>query len=155
MFYDDCANYFINDFRNVHSSRPFPGIEGFGKGEFLALNLLDASDCRLSAGDLSARMMISSARVAAMLGRLEEKGYVTRDIDPVDRRRIMITLTDKGKESFKKHREMMKKMLVGIFEKMGEKDATELVRLVARFSQLMGDEMKEGKVESFSVSAVK
>jgi len=145
MNYEKCADKIMEDFRNSKNRNPFGRIEGIAKGEFFALALLVEKGCPITAGELSEEMMISSARVAAMLGRLEEKGSIIREIDPSDRRRIVVTLTDKGIASFDERHREMKKNLARVFKAMGEKDTTEFMRLFKRFAELMDDE--KGKTE--------
>lgn len=46
--------------------------------------------------DLAAHMGVTSATMSTAIGRLVEQGYVTRVLDPVDRRKVQIRLTDAG-----------------------------------------------------------
>ncbi|NUW43387.1 MarR family transcriptional regulator [Nonomuraea rhodomycinica] len=50
----------------------------------------------LSAGDLSAAAMVSSAALTNRVDRLVGKGLVDRAVDPGHRRRVLISLTDQG-----------------------------------------------------------
>ncbi|HVV11306.1 MarR family winged helix-turn-helix transcriptional regulator [Amycolatopsis sp.] len=51
---------------------------------------------RLSAGALLATMRLTSGGVTKRVAGLERKGLVRRDIDPGDRRQILVSLTDEG-----------------------------------------------------------
>jgi DNA-binding MarR family transcriptional regulator len=50
----------------------------------------------LQAKHLIERIQLSGSRLTRILESLEEHGYVTRTIDPKDRRSITVTLTKKG-----------------------------------------------------------
>ncbi|GAA2284603.1 MarR family transcriptional regulator [Nonomuraea roseoviolacea subsp. roseoviolacea] len=50
----------------------------------------------LSAGDLSAAAMVSSAALTNRVDRLVAKGLVDRAVDPDHRRRVLISLTEPG-----------------------------------------------------------
>jgi len=50
----------------------------------------------LQAKHLVERIQLSGSRLTRILETLEEHGYVTRTIDPKDRRSITVTLTKKG-----------------------------------------------------------
>ncbi|MEV4253080.1 MarR family winged helix-turn-helix transcriptional regulator [Spirillospora sp. NPDC049652] len=50
----------------------------------------------LCAGDLSAAAMVSSASLTNRVDRLLAKGLVERGVDPAHRRRVLISLSDKG-----------------------------------------------------------
>lgn len=51
---------------------------------------------RLSPGDLSATMMITSGTMTNRIDQLEKAGLVTREQNPQDGRSVIIALTDKG-----------------------------------------------------------
>ncbi len=52
--------------------------------------------------ELSRSGAVSSARIAALLGRLEDKGYITRGPDPLNNRQVIVTLSPKGLEVIQK-----------------------------------------------------
>ncbi|NLK22290.1 MAG: MarR family transcriptional regulator [Epulopiscium sp.] len=94
--------------------------------------------------DISNEMNISSARVAAMLNNLENKGLITREIDKSDRRRILVELTQDGIEFTKDRNKTVVNYTVRILKLLGEHDAKELVRIVGRLSEL-GPEIVNNK----------
>jgi DNA-binding MarR family transcriptional regulator len=51
---------------------------------------------QLSAGALTRACQVTSGAISNRLARLEQKGWITRDIDPRDRRHILVTLTSEG-----------------------------------------------------------
>jgi DNA-binding MarR family transcriptional regulator len=51
----------------------------------------------LSLKDLAARMHLSPSTVVGVVDRLIAKGLVVREGDPVDRRRVCLSLSDQGK----------------------------------------------------------
>ena len=50
----------------------------------------------MTAGELSSRLSMTTSRVAAVLGILEKKGLLERENDAVDRRRVLVSLTQAG-----------------------------------------------------------
>jgi len=46
--------------------------------------------------DLAHHMGVTAATMSLAVGRLVERGYVTRVLDPVDRRKVQLRLTDAG-----------------------------------------------------------
>lgn len=71
---------------------------GLATGEFDLLATLRRSGppYRLTPGALVAASMVTSGAVTARLDRLVEKGLVTRETDPANRRSVLVTLTDSG-----------------------------------------------------------
>ncbi|MDX3308962.1 MarR family transcriptional regulator [Streptomyces sp. ME08-AFT2] len=52
--------------------------------------VLQAGEELLTAGDLAARVQVTTGAVTGILNRLERAGYVTRRADPKDRRRVRV-----------------------------------------------------------------
>jgi len=52
----------------------------------------------MSAGELGEATGLSSAATTTMLDRLERKGYVRRERDTVDRRKVLVEMTSHGRE---------------------------------------------------------
>jgi DNA-binding MarR family transcriptional regulator len=73
---------------------------GLNHGEYRLLLRLStrAADHRMSAGDLSKMLALSSGAMTNRLDRLERAGLVRRVPDPRDRRGVLVELTEAGKE---------------------------------------------------------
>lgn len=87
---------------NKHVNREFEetlAVHGLNQGEYrLLLRLATrAADNRMTAGDLSRALMLSSGAMTNRLDRLETAGLIRRVPDPRDRRGVMIELTDEGR----------------------------------------------------------
>ena len=67
-------------------------------GEFFALSLLLLDDAPGCPSGLRRSMGVSSARIAALLKHLEQKGWISRSADEHDERRVNVSLTDAGRE---------------------------------------------------------
>jgi DNA-binding MarR family transcriptional regulator len=49
-----------------------------------------------SAGDLLKESQVTSGAITNRIARLEDRGWVRRDVSPSDRRGVVVTLTDEG-----------------------------------------------------------
>jgi DNA-binding MarR family transcriptional regulator len=75
---------------------------GIGMWEFeVLLALRRAPDQRLSAGDLVRRCQVTSGAITNRIARLAERGWVTREVDPDDRRQVIVALTKSGRRRAK------------------------------------------------------
>lgn len=97
-------------------------------GEFFALSLLlaGAPSCP---SELSRSMGVSSARIAALLKHLEQKGFIQRRADEFDERRVNVSLTDTGRELINERRREAIERVAAALRSLGEEDAREYVRL--------------------------
>ncbi len=111
------------------------GMSQSMKGEALVLQKIYDHGGRVSPGELSQELHMTSPRVAAVLRSLEKKKVVTKSVDPGDRRRFWVELTDLGKEMVKKKRTEFVQDIDDLLDFLGEEDAAELVRLTERVMQ--------------------
>jgi len=62
----------------------------------MMLALRRSPDHRLLAGALQRYSQVTSGAITNRIGRLEEQGWVRRDVDPSDRRQVLVSLTESG-----------------------------------------------------------
>jgi DNA-binding MarR family transcriptional regulator len=114
----------------------FDRYNKFAKGELFILNYLTQCGETALPSEISEKSGSSTARIANALGVLEQKGLITRDMDKKDRRKIIVSITEKGKELIQNERDRLVNSELRIFRAMGEKDAAEFVRLQKRYLDL-------------------
>lgn len=69
--------------------------DGF-KGLFFVLKVLETNDNEVTAGDISLKIGVSTARTAVILNTLESKGYITKGKSNSDARKTIVKLTNEG-----------------------------------------------------------
>ena len=106
------------------------------KGELFVLQYLSSRNAAVFPYELSAALQASTARVSALLGALEKKKQIERDIDKSNRRNILVNITDAGHERVKTEMRIIKESIYLIFSEMGETETAEFLRLTQRFSEL-------------------
>ena len=74
---------------------PDSGVDEYWEIEVL-LTLRRAPDHRASAGDLGRECQVTSGAITNRISRLEKRGWVRRDVDPDDRRQVLVSLTPTG-----------------------------------------------------------
>lgn len=140
MDYERLAERFMGYMHHMRRSHPHRAISRAVQGERQVLQCILEEGGGIRPSLISERMGISTARIAATLNALEQKGWVTRRIDPGDRRRILVDLTPEGRQHAKEaHREVLKEV-AAMLERLGEHDAMEHVRIVGKLVQ----QKKEG-----------
>ena len=113
-----------------------------GKGEMFALHFIYMRSEPVLPSELSAALRSSMARISALLGSLEKKGQVKREINPADRRNILVTLTEAGRQRARREMDYRQTCMAGIFKEMGEADTREFVRLTKLFIELTAKHMR-------------
>jgi DNA-binding MarR family transcriptional regulator len=81
--------------RAVRTNLAANGVDEYWEIEVL-MSLLRAPDHRRSAGELQRESWVTSGAITNRVGRLERRGWVTREVDPGDRRQVLVTLTEEG-----------------------------------------------------------
>lgn len=109
-------------------------------GEFFALSLLLLHDQPSCPSELRRSMGVSSARIAALLKHLEQKGWISRSADEHDERRVNVLLTDAGHELINSRRREAIERVSAALRELGEEDAHEYVRLQQKMLDALSED---------------
>ncbi len=93
-------------------------------------NCTEAGRC-LTVSEIHRTMHISKSGVSQSLSGLEEKGYIRREIDQNDRRRIAVTATEAGRQSLAQATSCYDAMLDDLFSAYGEENTRDLVEKIS------------------------
>ena len=135
--YVDNAFVAFNEIMSSSRRDMFEDINRANKGEFFVLHFLLMRDSQVLPSELSIALHASTGRISALLGNLEKKGYIEREIDKSNRRNILVTITDAGRSHIKTEMGKMQRGMTQVFTDMGESDTTEFIRLSKKFFELM------------------
>lgn len=117
--------------KNRHGA--FSKIEKSSKGASIVIKVLERLGEPTNPKYLADTSNLSTARIAAVLNNLEKRGLVIRTMDPDDRRRINVSLTEAGKKAAKSEKQEMRAKIIQVFELMGEEDTKKYLELTAKF----------------------
>jgi DNA-binding MarR family transcriptional regulator len=81
--------------RALRSNLAASGVDEYWEIEVL-MSLLRAPGNRRSAGELQRESQVTSGAITNRVGRLESRGWVTREVAPDDRRQVLVSLTGDG-----------------------------------------------------------
>lgn len=135
MDYEELAIELFHAMIQLHQCNPHRKINESIRGEKFAMQYIVNQNKPVLPSELSREMQVSSARIAATLNSLEKKGWITRTIDPQDRRRVLISLTESGKERAKALDKEHMAVVVSMLQRIGEQDAQELVRIIRKMTE--------------------
>lgn len=74
----------------------FTEMDHINAGISQVLRYLSEASRPVSAGEISHYMNVSTARVAALLRCMEEKGFIQKEKDPADARKTLVLLSESG-----------------------------------------------------------
>jgi DNA-binding MarR family transcriptional regulator len=141
MDYTEAAAELLRNMQMLHKSRPQKKIAESLQGEIFVLHYLFSRGDDVVPGEISNTMDISSARIAATLNSLESKGFLTREIDKNDRRRILVRLTPEGKAVAQKHQWAVIQNTAEMLSFLGEEDTKEYIRITCKLASICEKEM--------------
>lgn len=81
-----------------------------------------------SMGEVANRLMVTPGTLSTSVNRLIQKGYLMNERSEQDRRVVLLSLTDKGREAYRIHEDFHKKMIDHILENTGFKEDELLIQ---------------------------
>ncbi|MBO5087134.1 MAG: MarR family transcriptional regulator [Lachnospiraceae bacterium] len=100
------------------------------RGEYGVLRYLLFVEDGVKAGTLIEKMQVVPGRMTDILKSLEYKGLVVRRKEETDKRIVRVFLTEAGRQEAEEKRHQIHLEYRGLIERLGEKDATEFIRLL-------------------------
>jgi DNA-binding MarR family transcriptional regulator len=104
----------------------------FGTGELLyrfEIHVIDliGKNSGININGLAEMMLVTKGAISQVVTKLLAKGYVNKIRDPENRRRIMLSLTAKGKIVYEKHNMFHNNLNAGIVKKLQNCSPSELL----------------------------
>lgn len=87
--------------------------------------------------EIGQELHISKAAVSQTLNALERKGWITRSIDPDDRRKITVMVTAAGLAQLETARSFYDRILYEILDRFGEKNTETLLTLLNQLMDIL------------------
>lgn len=110
----------------------FKNLNDISQGEMAVLGYLSFQHDGATAGELSAAFEVGTSRTAAILNTLEKKEFARRAHDKLDKRRVLVFISNKGKAEVCRKRAAAIDCMMDFLEKLGDEDAAEAIRIVKK-----------------------
>ncbi|WP_232616871.1 MarR family winged helix-turn-helix transcriptional regulator [Treponema primitia] len=82
-------------------------------------------------------LCISRAAVSQMLGVMEQKGFIIRDINKANRRKQLLSLTEKGSLVVEEQEQKAMALLSQVVDQFGERETKQFIKLSGRFMDII------------------
>ncbi|WP_045522090.1 MarR family winged helix-turn-helix transcriptional regulator [Neobacillus niacini] len=114
-------------------------VDDLSHGERRILGYLTFGKNGVPSGDLSDKLDLTTPRVASALNSLAKKGFIERNKDEIDKRMVIVTITEPGKSFIMEEYNKLISMMQQTLQKLGEKDAQELIRIIKRIKEITNE----------------
>lgn len=114
-------------------------LDEFNKGEFGLLNYIYFETKEVSAGMLSEKLKVSTARIASILNSLEAKKLIKRKMGTDDKRKVVVEITTEGKEIIKKYQEEVVNKVSYIISRIGQEKAKQYFDIMLEINSIIND----------------
>jgi len=102
----------------------------------------------LTAGELSEKTSLSSGAVTALIDRLEKAGYVKREKDPKDKRRVIIVPLTAGKSQVKELFQSLSASTKQLTNEYKREDLDLIIQFINEAADIMDQELQLLKSKS-------
>lgn len=123
------AQEMLHKLRACRSKSVFGKIDESQKGIGFVLVYLQEANHEVIAGDLARELEVSTARIAALLRKMEKNGLIVRYRSAEDARQTVVQITQEGSAYVDKMKEQMLIKMELLIEKVGRKDLEEFIRI--------------------------
>ncbi len=122
---------------------PVPPGENIRIGELFVLGRISEQGVNMT--EIQNNLFMTKSAVSQILSDLEGRRLIRREIDPSDRRKIKVTLTDDGKKFLQRQRQYADDVLELTITRFGEENMNELLRLLNKLTDVAEEIKQEGE----------
>ena len=115
------------------------GIKGAGP-TIIELHKAECEGIEMTAGDLSAKFNVSTAREAVLLNTLEEKGLIQWYKSDIDARKTFVRLTDLGRTKAMEIQNYWENLMTRLLKDVSDDDLEAFFRVLAKMADKMEGE---------------
>lgn len=126
--------------QKMRSCRPQPfysKLDESRRGTGFVLAYLREAKGEVIAGDLARELNVSTARIAALLRKMEKNGLILRRRSETDARQTVVEITEAGTEYSDKIREQILEKTELLLEKVGKEDLNEFIRISQKIKKAL------------------
>ncbi len=129
------ARDLMTAFRNLQRLSAGNCAMGWSEGKKAICHVLLDRNGGVSPGFLAKALEVGSGRIGTALGDLAKEGLVTRAVDPKDRRRTIVALTDRGRTEALARRAQAFADFETVVDTMGPERLRLLIELLDEFTR--------------------
>ena len=134
--YEKLAQELISMMDKKYKGPPRDDLGAVVRGEMAVLRLLYIKKKSMTAGEITRMLSMTTSRIAAVLNSLQKKDMIIREADPADKRRVLVSITEKGSVFCKERRRQAVEDIKSMLAHLGEEDAAHFVRILTKIHSI-------------------
>ena len=139
MNYDKLTNICVEEIKSNIFNGVGTILSDFNRGEIGVLGYLMFNGAKVSSVELSDALKVSTARMSSILNSLEAKRFVKRTNDENDKRKTLVLITNKGKETFINAENELKEHIKYLIRSIGIDDFNEYLRITKKIKNIISN----------------
>ena len=133
------AKEYLNKLYSCMPKLFYSEIEATQRGFGFVLSYLEQADKEVYAGDLSKKLNVSTARIAALLKRMEQNGLITRCTSMEDARRTVVGITPAGIDSINEMRAQALQKIELLLTQVSKEDLETYIRISQQIKEVISE----------------
>ena len=135
-------NTYLNKINECHPEKAFEAINDARRGMGYVIGYLYREKREITFNELSKKLDVSTARITKLLQKLVAKGYINKRQDENDKRKIIISLTDRGNEIAKSIEEKFYETISDVIDYIGIDDINKFIEITTKISNYLDQNQK-------------
>ena len=135
-------NTYLNKINECHPEKAFEAINEARRGMMFVIGYLYREKREITFNELSNKLGVSTARTTKLLQKLVAKGYINKRQDENDKRKIIISLTDRGNEIAKSIEEKFYETISDVINYIGIDDINKFIEITTKISNYLDQNQK-------------
>lgn len=134
---DNLAEILFQELRSNTCTTLGEILNEFNRGEIGVLGYLAFEKDEATAGELSGKLNVTTARIARILNSLEVKGYIKRTEDNTDKRKTLVVITQNGKTLAQKSKKEVISKITKVIDEIGKEKTTEYIKITLKVREIL------------------
>lgn len=140
MNYEETAELLFQQLKMKSSTSLADVLNDFNRGEVGVLSYLAFDKDEASAGELSEKLNVTTARIASILNSLENKDYIKRKEDTFDKRKTLVAITDKGKTLAIDIKKEIINKIIKVIKEVGYDEIKEYAKVALKIKKILDEQ---------------
>ena len=137
MNIEEMAEVIFKQLKPTSSNSLTEVLNEFSRGEIGMLSYLAFDKNEVLAGELSEKLSVSTARTASILNSLENKEYIIRREDNLDKRKTVVAITEKGSKIVADTKKEVINKIVKVINEIGYDEIKKYIEITLKIRNVL------------------